>query len=213
MTYYLALNRRNEADGLVKSCHYSGRPPANVQIVGTWHTAGGLFGDAGPCVAACYFSIPPTRWGEPVLELTRLVRHDDHQLPLTKLISEVCAWIKRKGMIDLVVSFADPTFGHHGGVYQAASWNYGGRRERRMDGLVIGGVFYPGRTCNSLFGTQSPDKLRAMKPDETIEPHYDEGKHLYWRTITKNGERKANRLKLDKLPYPKPAADAVRDVA
>ncbi len=186
---------------LVMEHHYSHRWPSNVQVVGTWHLDGGLFGDSGEAVAACVFAIPPTRWSQPVLELIRLVRHPDHAVTLSGLVSATARWAHRKGW-PLLVSFADSTVGHHGGIYQACSWNYDGQRAPRMDGVVVNGQFISGRTVNHLYGTQSPDKLRAMGYD--VEPHYDAGKHLYWRAGNRAGSAMARQLNLKQLPYPKP---------
>lgn len=201
------VGRYGEAVELVKRYHYSKRAPANVQVVGTFHENGGLFGDYGDAIAACFFSIPPTRWNEDVWELSRLVRTDEH-VPLTGLIARTCKSAKRKGA-DLLVSFADKTQGHHGGIYQAASWNYNGARDRCVDGLLIDGTFWPGRSCNTKFGTRSPQKVSDILGREAV-PHYDEGKHLYWRALTKEGTRRAERLGLQSLPYPKPD---IRDAA
>ena len=189
---HFRVGRFDEAADLVVRHHYSRRVPANVQFVGSFHLDGGLFGGDGEIVAACFFSIPPTRWGEPVLELSRLVRADK-KVPLTKLVSHSARALKRGGA-DLLVSFADKTQGHEGFVYRACNWNYAGCRERRMDGVLIDGAFVPGRSCNSLYGTQSPEKLSQMFPSKTIEPHYDQGKHLYWLALGKNGQKKAERL-------------------
>lgn len=204
MTHF-HVGRYGEAVELVKRHHYSRRAPSNVQCVGTLHDSGGLFGDYGEAVAACFFSIPPTRWSEDVWELSRLVR-DDNPRPLTQLISWTCGAAKAKGA-DLLVSFADKTQGHHGGIYQAASWNYSGARDRSIDGVVIDGRFVPGRSCNSQWGTRSPAKLAEILR-KTVAPHFDEGKHLYWRAMNKDGRRKAERLGLESLPYPKPDAMA-----
>jgi hypothetical protein len=178
-----------------------------VQWVGTWHEAGGLFGDYGAAVAACFICIPPTRWSEPLFELARLVRAPRVRAPLTGLIAATARHAAKAGA-DLIVSFADRTQSHHGGIYQAASWKYAGCRDRRMDAVVINGTFHAGRSCNSKWGTQSPDKLRAMLPGRDIEPHFDEGKHLYWRALSREGARKAERLTLASLPYPKPTLAA-----
>jgi hypothetical protein len=192
-----------DAKNLVLRFHYSKRFAANVQFVGTFHENGGLFGDQGKCVAAAVFSIPPTRWKEEVLELTRLVRHEDYKINLTQLISKCIKLLNKKGY-DLIVSFADFTQNHHGGIYQACSWFYGGKREKRMDGLVINGKFFPGRTCNSIWGTRSPNLIKEILRAHTIEPHFDEGKFLFWKPLNRNGEKKAIRLGLNKLPYFKP---------
>lgn len=208
--WHLTGATQDECWPLVKAFHYSRRMPANVQHCFAARRDGGLFGDYGDPIAAVIFSIPPTRWTEPVIELSRLVRRDDAEISLSALISFAMGWLRRKGE-HLAVSFADWTHDHHGGVYQASGWNYGGFRDRRMDGVFINGVFKPGRSCNSAFGTRSPNRLREQMPDAEIEPHYDEGKHLYWKPLTVAGKTRAKRLGLQSLPYPKPNADRPSD--
>lgn len=202
MMLHFRSNQWDDACALVEKHHYSRRVPANVQFVGSLHKDGGLFGDSGEIVAACFFSIPPTRWSEPVLELSRLVRAND-VVPLTKLISFCVKVLKKRGEC-LLVSFADKTQSHHGGIYQAASWLYSGARERRMDGVLVDGVFVPGRSANSKWGTQSIQKLVEMGIH--AEPHYDEGKHLYFKPLGPKGFQQAERLGLRHQPYPKPDA-------
>lgn len=198
---FFHVGMMNEACDLVTRFHYSRRVPSNIQHVGTFHLGGGLFGTAGDCIAACFLSIPPTRWSEPVLELSRLVREDGCTVPLTLLIRLTLAHAARNGA-DLVVSFADVSQGHHGGVYQASGWNYHGKRAESMDGVIIDGAFVPGRSSNSLYGTRSPERLASKGVD--AEPHYDEGKRLYWRSLNDAGNLKALRLGLKRRPYPKP---------
>jgi hypothetical protein len=197
------IGQLESAKNLILRFHYSKRFSANVQFIGTYHVDGGLFGDQGECVAAAIFSIPPTRWNEEVLELTRLVRHEQHKIELTSLISK-CLKELKKTRFDLVVSFADYTQNHHGGIYQACSWFYGGKRERSQDGLIINGKFIHRRTCNSIWGTSSPQKLSNILRNCTVVPHFDEGKFLYWKSIRKTGILKASKLRLEKLEYPKP---------
>ncbi len=199
---HFALGQLKEANALVMAHHYSQRKPSAVVVCGTWHEDGGLFGDSGPAVAACMFSHPPTRWSEPVLELIRLVRAPNVTEPLSGLVASTTAWVKRTGASDLVVSFADSTVGHHGGIYQAASWSYNGQRDARMDGVIVHGKFVPGRMANDKWGTQSPTKLADIGID--AEPHYDTGKHLYWKALNRRGKRQAERLGLQSLAYPKP---------
>ena len=76
-----------------------------------------------------------------------------------------------------------------------------------MDGLLVDGQFIGGRACNHKWGTQSPEKVAAILGSDRVMPHYDEGKHLYWRALTKDGARRAARLGLVSLPYPKPKLD------
>lgn len=196
-----------EASDLVKRFHYSRRPAANIRLIATLHEPGGLFGDAGRAIAAACFSIPPTRWSEPVIELSRLVRRDGMRVPLTMLIAHALRCLKRDG-VDLVVSYADATEKHHGGVYQAAGWSFNGFRKPIRDGNIINGTFVPCRTLNSLYGTNTVENLRYMFPRWSIEPHFDAGKYLYWRALNKSGRAKAERLNLSSAPYPKPARES-----
>lgn len=206
---FFNLGREDDATALVLRYHYSGRMPDSVQMTGTFHLAGGLFGDCGEAVAACVFSSPPTRWSEPVLELSRMVRHDDYRVPLSKLVSLTISRLRRKEITDLVVSFADWTQRHHGGIYQACRWHYDGQRDRAMDGLTIDGAFTPGRSCNARYGTRSPSLIVDRLPGGThVEPHYDDGKHLYWLALNKRGTAQAKRLGLRSVAYPKPAEAA-----
>mgnify|MGYP003148366418 CR=1 FL=1 len=188
---------------LVRDHHYSGRMPGSIQRCYALREPGGLFGDTGEVIAAIVFSSPPTRWSEPVLELSRLVRVPGCDFPLTKLISGACKYLKINGY-DLAVSFADWTQNHHGGIYQAASWNFTGKRDRANDGVLVDGVFIPGRSCNAKWGTRSPEKLKSRLTGHSVEAHYDEGKFLYWRALSKAEKKKADRLGLECLPYPKP---------
>jgi hypothetical protein len=205
MDFFMTGADEDEAWPLIKAHHYSRRMPKNIQHVYVIRRAGGLFGDRGEPIAAAIFSLPPTRWSEEVTELSRLVRHPDCAIPLSKLLAFSCHWLKLAKR-PLLVSFADRTQGHHGGIYQAAGWLYDGCRDRRMDGLVINGWFMPGRTCNHTFGTRSPAKVRELRPADLIEPHYDEGKHLYWKPLMVAGKTRAKRLGLRDVPYPKPNA-------
>ncbi len=204
---HFRTGRREEAEAMVLRHHYSRRVPSNVQMVGSLHLDGGLFGGDGLMVAAAFWAFPPTRWAEQVVELARLVRGND-RVPLTFLLSRCVRELRRQGH-DLLVSFADKTQGHEGYVYRASNWRYSGCRERRMDGLIVNGTFIAGRSCNNQFGTQSPDKARALKPWWTIEPHYDEGKHCFWLPLGTKGEAKARRLGLVDLSAGAQAGEAL----
>jgi hypothetical protein len=179
---------------LVERYHYSHRWPSNVQLVCTAHESGGLFGTRGDAVAAVVYSIPPTRWSKPVLELSRLVRRDDTKPPLSWLIGMSIRTIRRKHVADLLVSFADHQQGHTGVVYRSANWRYHGKRADSVEGVSVDGLFVPGRSANSRWGTRSVSKLREMGI-EAVEVR-DEGKHLYWYPVTKAGETYAAELDL-----------------
>lgn len=189
------------AKQLVELFHYSHYVPTNIQYSMT------LDRDGVP-VAGILYSVPATRWSESVLELCRLVRDETFEPKpvLTQLISQSIKYIRRDKKFDLLISFADSTHSHHGGIYQAASWNYHILRKPSHDGFMISGKFIPRRTCNHRWGTSSRTKLIEILTEKGIScvPHFDKGKHLYWKSLDNNGERKAQRLGLTKSCYPKP---------
>jgi len=168
-----------------------------VQMVMTAHSGGGLFGNKGDALAAVVYSIPPTRWSEPVIELSRLVRRDDSRLPLSWLIAHSIRAIRRKGIADLLVSFADKQQGHHGGVYRASGWNYAGLRKPASEGVIVGGEFVPGRSAVGRWGTRSVSRLADI--GVTAEDKMDDGKHLYWLAVTPKGRQQAAALELEAL--------------
>tara|TARA_R110000787_G_scaffold234978_1_gene341784 strand:+ start:30 stop:659 length:630 start_codon:yes stop_codon:yes gene_type:complete len=200
---YWVDSARDEAASLVTRLHYSHRMPSNIQCVVTAHEDGGLFGDRGDAVAAVLFSIPPTRWSEPVWELSRLIKVDGVRFPLTGLIAYACKVIKKRKACDLLVSFADSTEGHHGGIYQAASWNYALQRAPASSGVTVDGEYITGRNANHKWGTRSPGKLRTRLGVE-VENVMDTGKYLYWRALSREGVKMAARLGLEQRTYPKP---------
>jgi hypothetical protein len=197
------------ASEFVRRTHYSGtiQNPSAIICVGTWHEEGGLFGDRGEIVAACVFGISTSNRKEFVLELTRLCRAPHVRNPLSALISLTCSFIKKKKIADTLISFADIGRGHHGGVYQAAGWNYAGLRNAGgTEGIIKDGVYIADRSCHHVWGTRSPSKLKERFPSSTIERKFSVGKHLYWRSLTIKGRAIARSLDLRQLPFPKPNA-------
>ena len=185
---------------LVIPYHYSGRMPSNVQL---------CYGDVVTpplsVVACCIFSIATGRWEVHNLwELTRLVRLPEYDKPLTRMIGNAIGHIRKHKLANLVLSFADIEEDHHGGIYQAASWIYSGTTKKRLDGFNIDGVFVPARTCNQRHGTSSVSDLKKSMPNSQVTPHFDLGKHLYWKPINKAGMKKAVEMGLKSLAYPKP---------
>lgn len=192
-----AYGHIQEAKRLVEHYHYTKYLPRTEHVY-SLH-AGTCELMLGDMLAACFFGIPGSRWEHPVLELVRLVRRDDVDYPLTSLIAFACRDLRRRGY-DLLISYADASYGHHGGIYQAASWAYHG-----IDGFLIEGKFYAARTRDHIFGSSALSILKKENPHLNIEPSYDKGKHLYWRALNNYGSWKAEVLDLQSNPYPKPS--------
>ena len=192
--------RKLDADRLVILFHYSHYIPTNIQYCVTQYIN-------GKAIAAIYYSIPATRWSDEVLELCRLVRSEetDNKPTLTQIISKSVNHIRQDNKYNLIVSFADSTHNHHGGIYQAASWNYHKLRKSCIDAFVIDGILVPRRTCNHRYGTSGLKLVKQLEEEGHVcTPHRDKGKHIYWKALNRKGEQKAQKLGLTAEEYPKP---------
>jgi len=226
--FHFSIGERKSARDLILKYHYSGRCHNNPIMVGSLHLNGGLYGDKGEMVAACMFGLSNNNtWAVKkvyVIELVRLVRKEGIKAPLSWLISKTVKALKQKGGYDIAISYADATQEHHGGVYQACSWNFHTYRDPGEDGLVIDGVFVPRRSVSTRYGTYSKGKLGKMFDEvkntpgvlafcgevETVESvkwteHIDKGKYLYWISLNKKGKHIATKeLGFHCNEYPKP---------
>ena len=198
--YTMRLVSAKDAADLLSAHHYLGRLPKATMIV-----AAVFDGENPRPVAAVFFGFPATKWQVPVLELTRLVRSPECTMSLTQLISFACNKIKQdKNLPQLLISYADPEASHHGGIYQAASWNFHEKRGKYTDGGIVNGVFVPWRTLRHRYGTSSPIQVGLKNPDLNVQVHKAEGKYLYWRALDGRAKGDAKRVGLESNPYPKP---------
>lgn len=127
MTLHFAMVKKRDVVQLLTANHYIGAQCAEPTYVFAWLGAGGLFGDTGEPEAAALFAPSAARaWGSNAIELTRLVRSPGMGQPLTRFLSQCFSFIRSKGRFDLVIAYADPSAGHHGGIYQAGNWIYVG---------------------------------------------------------------------------------------
>jgi len=188
------VGRNMWTDGLILNDHYAHRLPTSVCLsVG--------IRDKNKVVGCCYFSnCTPGHWKQEVVELSRLVKKDHVKINLTQLISFGLSHLKRLGF-DLVISYADYSKNHHGGIYQAASWNFHGKRKENLNGFIIDGEFIHRRSAYLRYGTSS---IKLLDKIPKAIPFYDDGKFLYWKALNKKGKKKAVLLKLECNPYPKP---------
>lgn len=143
------------------------------------------------------------------MELNRLVRVRELDVALTSLISRTVESVwnsKELADILLLISYADATEGHYGGVYQAASWNYAGIRKSATTGVRIDGVEYHARSANAKWGTSSVKALRKKMPGRKIERVENVGMFVYWKPKpgprARAAARLAKKLGLESLPYP-----------
>ena len=111
-------------------------------------------------------------------ELTRIAL-TKHVAPVSKLISIALKFLKKNSpKLRLIVSFADPTYGHNGSVYQAANWIYTGTTASSKEYLHNGKRLHTRQVSEKGQNIQQGKRRKTFKPSECIVK-VTEGKHRY----------------------------------
>lgn len=199
-----------EAKEFIKDNHYSHTMPVTNLFLGF------SYKNKLNCVivygtGACYRlrkSLPNPN----VLELTRLFSSDNAPKNMESYcIGQSIKYLKEnKPEIKILVSFADPSHGHIGYVYQATNWLYTGLTLQAGNAIYeVDGVRIHPRTLLKKYGTTSKKEalefLKRDNPNAKIEKVTNSRKHRYIMFI---GNKKENRemrknLKYKILSYPK----------
>lgn len=178
--------------------HYSkSMPVGSIVKVGAW--------EDGQFIGVVLFAHGATQqigspYGLTQFECIELVRValTAHEAPVTQIVAAAIRLLKRQSPdLKLIVSYADPEQGHHGGIYQAGNWIYQGRADANS-AIRINGRVRHRRTLNSVYGTSDVARLNAMgiKAEMVHQP----GKHKYLYPLTK---KIAKAVQLLACPYPK----------
>lgn len=183
----------------VEHWHYSKQIPTGRTVrVGVW--------EHGRFIGVVMFSRGASaplykHWGLPQTELCELSRIalDRHETPVSRIGAGALTILKEvTPSMRLVVSFADPHQGHHGGIYQAMNFTYLGI-SADVDEFYFGGKW---RHTRSVSGVGSKGWL--------LRQHYKEqggdlprrrrtGKHRYAYPLDRGMRRRLNKLA---QPYP-----------
>jgi len=118
-----------------------------------------------------------------------------HDVPVSRILALALRFLRQQSPgLRLVVSFADPAEGHHGGIYQSTNWIYSGRStpsfEWRHNGRRLNKRAYTGHNFGSARMAPPPGALKVKT----------EGKHRYLMPL--DDKMRARVLPLSK-PYPK----------
>lgn len=133
-------------------------------------------------------------------ELTR-VALSGHCAPVSRIIKIALKFLRDNSPgLRLIVSFADPSHGHHGGIYQAGGWIYTGKQQDSVEWLAPDGKVWHGRMVKTKGWTTCHGvRRKTWRPDQctkVIKP----GKHRYLMPL--DAEMRAKILPLAQ-PYPK----------
>jgi hypothetical protein len=131
-------------------------------------------------------------------ELTRIAL-TNHITPVSRIIKFALKFLKKNSPnLKLVVSFADPQYGHYGGVYQAGNWIYCGDTAPGVEYWHNGKRLHSRQVSEKGWNIQQGQQRKTIKPSEckiikTI------GKHRYLMPLDDEIKRKV--ISLAK-PYP-----------
>lgn len=172
--------------------HYSKCLPAGALVkIGVWENSkfiGVVLFSRGATPNLCKpYGLTQTE----CCELTRIALKS-HKTPVSKILSIALKFFRQRNpKMRLIVSFADVSEGHHGGIYQATNWIYTGKSSDAKFGLLNGKEIHP-RTISTMTKIQKSKLSWILKP----------GKHRYLMPLDDGIKKKI--VVLSK-PYPKRA--------
>lgn len=118
-----------------------------------------------------------------------------HSAPVSKIMSLAVRFLKKTQTgLRLIVSYADPDQGHHGGIYQAANWIYTGPSDKAVK------VFYKGKWTHKKT-VDDTGVNQTNLPKKKVQ-----GKHRYLMPLDKEMGAKIQPLA---KPYPKRVKQAM----
>lgn len=140
-------------------------------------------------------------------ELTRVALRS-HKAPVSRVLALAIKFLKKKSEdLKLIVSFADPHYGHHGGIYQAGNWIYVGDTSAGIEYWHNGRRLHSRQVSEKGWNIQQGVKRKTVRPSECLVKRTP-GKHRYLMPL--DAEMRAKVLPLAR-PYPKRAGSVDSD--
>lgn len=134
------------------------------------------------------------------VELTR-VALNAHDAPVSQIVAAAIRDLKAGNPgLRLIVSYADPMQGHHGGIYQAGNWIYVGQGKAAPE-FVVNGVQMHMRSIHAKGWKQTLEWLRANVDPKARRVEITP-KHKYVMPLDKPMRRSVAKLAVE---YPRSA--------
>ena len=191
-----------------KHWHYSGVVPVGPKVAIGVYEGGSFIGvvifsrGTAPRLGD-QFGVRPDQ----IAELSRVALRS-HRAPVSRIMAIAIKMLRKQCPgLHVLVSFADPAQGHHGGIYQACGWFYCGQSMAGREFVdAVTGRRYPLRAlclpghdwCRGekrVRAKQAMDLKRSL-----LKPIKSQGKHRYVLPLTE-GLRCS--IRAAALPYPK----------
>jgi hypothetical protein len=184
----------------VEHWHYSKRMPQGRLVkVGAWEKGAYigvvLFGHGGSSHLGSIIGLKTFE----VCELVRVALRE-HLAPVSRIVAIALKMLQRSSPgVRAVVSFADPSEGHHGGIYQAMGWTYTGNSA--ADRLYyFGGRWCHSRSFRAAFGDANESKGARLYQAGKLPMRLSSPKLRY---IIALDPARRDRVKALAKPYPK----------
>ena len=195
----------------VEKWHYSGSlPPGTHNRVGVWEDERFigvvLFSRGANKHIGKQFGVSQFE----CCELTRIALAN-HVTPVSRIVRVAILFLRQQSAgIRLVVSFADPNHGHHGGIYQAGNWVYAGESPR-----VKQYVDKRGKTWHNRMVTKKGFTICFGKKVKTVDQKECDivhcvGKHRYLMPLDDAMRKQIEPLR---KPYPKRVRSVASDTS
>lgn len=186
----------------VENWHYSKRMPMPPYVrVGAWEH--GKFIGCAIFARGANMNIGKP-YGLAATEVAELVRValTKHDAPVSRVMAIAVRFLRRHSPgLRLLVSYADPSEGHHGGIYQACGWTYNGTSEDSEQFLHMGRWKHSREVRADSFGKSGGGSAK-VEGWQSLPRRKVPGKHRYLMPLDD-----AMRAQIAKLarPYPKRA--------
>ena len=140
-------------------------------------------------------------------ELTRIAL-TKHNAPVSRIVKLAIQFLKRNSPnLRLIVSFADPQYNHHGGIYQAGNWIYVGDTAKGIEYWKDNKRLHSRQVSEKGWNIQQGKKRKTVRPSE-CKIVKTPGKHRY---IMPLDLQMRNRVMHLSKPYPKRVKQAMAD--
>ena len=199
--YKVELSEYKVVKPLIEKWHYS-HSVRGLQISQCF----GLFGEdmfgLPKLIGGMIYGVPSSRMGQKsvrygnkpgkVLELKRLCCIDDTPTNTESyFIGKTLKWLSKNTDYQVVVSYADPDYGHSGTIYKASNFiHYGMTGTDKV--LMVDGEKYHRRFINRDFSAAYEVKKRYEDGDKNVYFRPTPEKHIYIYYLDKKLKRKNN---------------------
>lgn len=150
------------------------------------------------------FGLPQTS----VSELSRIAL-DNHSVPVSRIIRIAMQLLRSLSpSLRLLVSYADPSRNHHGGIYQASGWVYLGQSAPTIEYLAPDKKQWHGRMVSASGRNRVYGQRRSVWRHDQCIPVSCPGKHKYAHALDNKMRQQITSLA---KPYPKRAESIASD--